>query len=136
MENLEQRRAAHALAKAADCRRRQGEGDCLSGYPGLLINNGLLACLAFSQEKEGQHLRVANAIAYHLDKMEICERIGGGQADAPWLLRYLSGQQNGPNNPPATAHTLRRATDEALAFLGYLKRFAKTSLAAPAPAQP
>lgn len=122
MENLEQRRAAHALEKCPDCRKREGEGDCLSGYPGLIINNGLLACLAFSLEKEGQHQRVADAIAYHLDEMKICERSGGGQADAAWLLRYLGSDQ-------ATAHTLRRATDEALAFLGYLKRFVKTPLA-------
>lgn len=129
MENLEQRRAKNALARTQACRRQQGEGDCLSGYPGLIINNGLLACLAYSLEKEGQHQRVADAIAYHLDAMAICERIGGGQADASWLLQYLSGRVNGPRNQPATAHTLRRATDEALAFLGYLKRFVKTPLA-------
>lgn len=127
MENLEQRRAKHALVKAPSCGKGDG-GDCLSGYPGLIINNGLLACLAFSREKEGQHLRVADAIAFHLHEMEVCERIGSGQVDAAWLLQYLSGRVNGPGNQPATAHTLRRATDEALAFLGYLKRFVKTPL--------
>ncbi len=129
MENLEQRRAAHALARAHNCRRLPGEGDCLSGYPGIIINSGLLACLAFSLEKGGQHERVANAIAFHLDEMEICERIGGGQADTAWLLRHLSGQTTGAGNRTANAHTLRRATGEALAFLGYLKRFVKTPLA-------
>lgn len=118
MENLEQLRAAHALTKAEYCRKQSGEGDCLSGYPGLIINNGLLSCLAYSLEKKAQHKRVADAIAYHLHKMEICERLGGGEADASWLLRHLAGSQ-------VSANTLRRATDEALAFLGYLKRFAK-----------
>lgn len=133
MENLEQRRAKNALTRAAACRKQSGEGDCLSGYPGLIINNGLLSCLAFSLEKEKQHHRVADAIAFHLDEMQICERIGGGTADAAWLLKYLSGKANGAGNRPATAHTLRRATDEALAFLGYLKRFVKTTLADPQP---
>jgi CRISPR/Cas system CMR-associated protein Cmr5 small subunit len=129
MENIEQRRAANALTRANDSRKRQGEGDCLSGYPGLIINNGLLASLAFSLEKEGQHRRVANAIAFHLHEMEICERFGGGHADAAWLLRHLSGRADGGGGGPVTAHTLRRATDEALAFLGYLKRFVKTPFA-------
>ncbi|WP_395718802.1 type III-B CRISPR module-associated protein Cmr5 [Prosthecobacter sp.] len=129
MENLEQRRAENALSRAHACRKQPGEGDCLSGYPGLIINNGLLACLAYSLEKEGQHQRVGDAIAFHLHEMEICERVGGGASDAQWLLQYLSSQVNGPRNQPATAHTLRRATDEALAFLGYLKRFVKTPLA-------
>lgn len=119
MENLEQRRANNALAKAGSCRKRDGEGDCLSGYPGLIINNGLLACLAFSLEKEGQHERVASAIAQHLHEMNICRRNNGGKPDAAWLIRHLGAGQ-------ATAHTLRRATDEALAYLGYLKRFVKT----------
>lgn len=122
MTNLEQRRAWNARTKTSDCRKREGEGDCLSGYPGLIINNGLLACLAFSLDKQGQHQRVAKAIAYHLDEMEICRRTDGGHADAVWLLHHLSNGQT-------TAQTLRRATDEALAFLGYLKRFVKAPLA-------
>jgi CRISPR/Cas system CMR-associated protein Cmr5 small subunit len=136
MDNLEQRRAANALAKADYCRKGKGEGDCLSGFPGLIINNGLLACLAYSLDKQGQHDRVANAIAFHLHEMEIAERLGGGQADARWLLDYLVGRARNQQNQfiQVSAHTLRRATDEALAFLGYLKRFAK--LPALTPAQP
>lgn len=124
MQNLEQRRAANALQKSDDCRKKDDEGDCLSGYPALIINNGLLACLAYSLEKKGQHERIAKAIAFHLDDMGICERIGGGTPDAGWLLGCLAGRNRAAANA-ATAFTLRRATDEALAFLGYLKRFAK-----------
>lgn len=119
MENLEQRRAKNALTEAEHCKKQNGEGDCLSGYPGLIINNGLLACLAFSLEKKGLHGRVANAIAHHLHDMHICRRNGNGQPDAAWLLCHLSSAQT-------TSLTLRRATDEALTYLGYLKRFAKT----------
>jgi CRISPR/Cas system CMR-associated protein Cmr5 small subunit len=126
MENLEQRRAANALARALECRKRDGEGDCLSGYPGLIINNGLLACLAFSLEKEGQHERVANAIAWHLGELDVCRYVGPGHPNAAWLLRHLCSAD-------VTAHRLRRATDEALVFLGYLKRFVKTSIAEPKP---
>lgn len=135
MENLEQRRAANALAKAVPCRRQAAEGDCLSGYPGLIINNGLIACLAFSLEKEGQHERVADAIAFHLDDMAICERLGGGSSNGRWLLDFLTGRaRNAQNQPiPVSAYTLRRAADEALAFLSYLKRFAKFSAPAAQP---
>lgn len=126
MENLEQRRAEHAIHCAKGCRKTKEEGDCLSGYPALIINNGLLACLAFSLEKEGQHSRVADAIAYHLHELEVCKCIGGGSADARWLLSHLS-------RPETSAHALRRASNETLAFLGYLKRFVKTSLATDKP---
>ncbi|MCP5538599.1 MAG: type III-B CRISPR module-associated protein Cmr5 [Akkermansiaceae bacterium] len=129
MQNLEQRRAAHALEKANDCRKRGDEGDCLSGYPGLIVNNGLLACLAFSVEKQKQHFRVANAIAYHLHEMNVCRRTQGGSADAAWLLNHLA-------SPNCTALTLRWATSEALAFLGYLKRFVKTEIHVQTPDQP
>ena len=118
MENLEQIRAKNALAQAPGCGKGEG-GDCLSGYPGLIINNGLLACLAFSLEKEDQNLSVANAIARHLHDLNIC-RSETGKPDAATLLRHLGGAT-------ATSHTLRRATDEALAFLGYLKRFVKST---------
>ena len=137
MENLEQHRAANALARATDCRKRADEGDCLSGYPSLITNNGLLACLAYSIEKSTrdgrlvptkQWINVANAIAFHLDKMGIARR-NGGQADAIWLRDYLAGraQDNRNERIGVDSFTLRRATNEALAFLGYLKRFVKTT---------
>lgn len=112
-QNLEQVRAKHALEKAPDARKQINEGDCLSGYPSLIINNGLLATLAFSIDKEKQHLRVATAIAFHLHHLGVVAQ------PAPSAAALRDALVN------ADSHKLRRATAEALAFLAYLKRFAK-----------
>ena len=132
IQNLEQKRASNALDKAPSCRKRADEGDCLSGFPSLIVNNGLLACLAYSIEKsakkdgsidrEKQWFNISNAIAFHLHEMGIAQR-AQGQADALWLRDYLVGR--------ADSFVLRRATDEALAFLSYLKRFAKSAASTP-----
>lgn len=117
-QNLEQRRAAHADSRTTACRKQPGEGDCLSGYPSLIINNGLLAALAFSLEKKKQHERVADAIADHLHQMGIARAANNQPPSANSLLQTLiSGD----------SQMLRRATDEALAYLAYLKRFARTT---------
>ena|SRR5213592_2899201 len=112
-QNLEQIRAKHALDHATEVKKRENEGDCLSGYPSLIVNNGLLATLAFSLDKEKQHLRVANAVAYHLHHLGVVsQNAPGASALRDALVK-------------ADSHALRRATAEALAFLAYLKRFAK-----------
>jgi CRISPR type III-B/RAMP module-associated protein Cmr5 len=117
-QNLEQRRAAHADKKASDCAKLDKEGDCLSGYPSLIINNGLLATLAFSMEKKKQHLRVADAIAWHLHEMGITTSSKGETPNAQTLKKGLT---------EADSQILRRATDEALSFLAYLKRFVRNA---------
>lgn len=117
-QNLEQIRASHADAKAAFCRKRPDEGDCLSGYPSLIINNGLLAALAFSIEKGKQHQRVADAVGYHLHHLRTVWQTGPDAPNAKTLRDALMG---------CDSFKLRHATDEAIAFLSYLKRFAKSS---------
>jgi len=116
-QNLEQIRATHADDRANDCRKKDGEGDCLSGYPSLIITNGILSALAFSIEKKGQHGRVADALAYHLNRLGTVPQRGEGQPAAKSLRDALMRSDS---------ITLRRATDESLAFLSYLKRFAKS----------
>lgn len=112
--NIEQVRAKNALSDQANRAAKQGsEGDALSGYPSLIINNGLIACIAFSLDKEGQHQRIADAIAYHLSDRKIVVA-----KDALALRNALC---NGDSS------TLRRATHEALQFLSYLKRFQRKS---------
>ena len=106
--NLEQLRAKNAL-NAKDVQRRDKEGDNLSGYPSLIMNNGLIATIAFSIDKEKQHERIADAIAVHLNDRKILIA-----NDATSLRDALC---NG------NAATLQRATQEALQFLSYLKRF-------------
>lgn len=108
--NIEQIRAKNALGEIARKAKKQDkEGDNLSGYPSLLINNGLLATLAFSLDKGKQHERIADAIAFHLNHLGIVSA-NGGKA----LLESLCNENSAK---------LQRATQEALQFLGYLKRF-------------
>jgi CRISPR type III-B/RAMP module-associated protein Cmr5 len=116
MKNLDQIRARNALKSAVEVRKEEGEGNALSGYPSLIINNGLMPTLAFSMEKEGQHLRIADAIAAHLVHMDGNDVIQLEQPKAQSLLRKLG---------ESDAATLQLCSSEALAFLSFLKRFAK-----------
>ena len=113
--NIDQIRAKNALRdKAKAVKKQEGEGDALSGYPSLIINNGLIACIAYSIDKEKQHTRIADAIAYHLNdrKVLIC-------SDALSLRNALCGENT-------DASTLQHATHESLEFLAYLKRFQRS----------
>ena len=121
MKNLDQIRARNALDCSVDChdpnrdaRKQDREGNCLSGYPSLIITNGLLATLAFSIDKKRQHERIANAIGYHLASRGVVPQ---PKPSATALRAALTAQN-------ADALMLQRATDEALAFLAFLKRFA------------
>lgn len=121
MQNLEQIRARNALARAAEVRARQGEGNALPGYPSLIINNGLLATIAFSIHKEDQMRRIADAIGYHLsnlgDGAQRRNLLHDCSADADGILNRLSAAT-------ADASLLQQCTAEALSYLAYLKRFA------------
>src|SRR5690606_12383069 len=108
-------RAKNALGDAAKKARQQKqskEGDNLSGYPSLIINNGLLATLAFSLYKGDQHERIADAIADHLHKVGIL-----ATTEAPSARKLLDHLCNGSDSK------LQRATRETLQYLAYLKRF-------------
>jgi CRISPR-associated protein Cmr5 len=116
MKTLDQIRATNALAHAEALRNAEG-GNALSGYPSLVISNGLLATLAYSLDKKGKHLSIANAIANHL------ANLGDGQS---LLERNQTTAQGLRDNLAASdADHLRRCTAEALAFLAFLKRFAR-----------
>lgn len=106
--NLDQVRASRALA-ASNVKKQEKEGDNLSGYPSLIVNNGLIATIAFSVDKGGQHERIAKALADYLKERNIVQSV-----DATSLRDALCN---------ADSSTLRRATRESLAFLSYLKRF-------------
>lgn len=106
--NLDQVRASCALA-ADYVKKNDDEGDNLSGFPSLIINNGLIATIAFSVDKGGQHERIAKALAGFLAKRGIIQ-----SANATSLRDALCNSDSS---------TLRKATSESLAFLSYLKRF-------------
>lgn len=111
MQNLEQRRAAHALSAAG-----QTDKASVARLPSMILTNGLLATLAFACEakkenRQGQ-LAAANALAKHL------------AASIPELAGINTGTDLNVRLAGTSALTLQRATTEALAYLCYLKRFA------------
>lgn len=124
MNNLDQLRAANALdalkkypqlqkKKQHDDQDAQG-GDQLTGFPALIVNNGLLATIAFSQTKgrDSDHVCICHAIAEHLNARRLLDAAGDAQFMADELARGDSTK-------------LRLCTAEALAYLNYLRRFAK-----------
>lgn len=116
MRNLDQIRASNALASAGILANDEG-GNALSGYPSLIIGNGLLATLAYSLDKKKQHLDIANAVTRHLANLAEGENlVAPEQPTAEGLRNKLTASD---------ADHLRRCTSEALAFLSYLKRFAR-----------
>jgi CRISPR-associated protein Cmr5 len=113
MKNLEQIRAAAALepAKALD-------RSAVNKLPAMILNNGLLATIAFchaesSGSNRPQMASALQATARHLAGQKLLE---SETSDLIAFARDLSGRDS---------HHLQRATAEALAFIGYLRRFAK-----------
>jgi CRISPR/Cas system CMR-associated protein Cmr5 small subunit len=113
VRNLDQIRAKNALVAAAGIGKGKEGGDALTGFPGLIVNNGLLAALAFSLKQEGGYLDTCDALARHLSD----PGIGRIKAkDARGMLRELYD---------GDSRLLRLCTAEALQYLNYLRRFAK-----------
>jgi CRISPR-associated protein Cmr5 len=117
MKNLEQIRAMNALEAIEGATSFKGiqNGDALSGYPAMIIGNGLLAAIAFSIKQKGGHEDICNAIACHLSNKEV-NLFQSNAPNARSLLKYLCERDSAQ---------LRLCTTEALAYLNYLRRFAK-----------
>ncbi len=119
MRTYAQIRAAGALSASHVTGMGLGQkgGNALSGFPMLIMTDGLLAAGAFAVElnargepkQEGARL-IMNAVATHLAKVRVCKA-----TTAKGLVEELAMAED--------ASQLRRATAEALAFLSYLKRF-------------
>ncbi|HOA62206.1 MAG: type III-B CRISPR module-associated protein Cmr5 [Verrucomicrobia bacterium] len=122
MKNLEQIRAANALDYAqADVNTRGAKGgEVVKKLPALIMSNGLLAAGAFAYAKgDGEGWYVCfNHLATHLAHQEIGV-VPRDKQDLKGLLQYLTQQ--------ADSSTLKHATDEALAWLSYARRFVKKS---------
>lgn len=119
MHNQEQIRARNALAFAQQHGERihgpQG-GEVIKKLPSLILNHGLLATAAYSYtEKEGWQLTF-DAIARHLSDPDIA--ILQGATTRQQLMDQLTGDK-------ATSETLKLATSEAMAWLGFARRFVK-----------
>lgn len=119
MKNLEQIRAARALDDEKDTTKRD-----VSKLPALIINNGLLATAAYATEtndkgkpKREKMMKAMDSVATHLGAMPGAIPVMKDATSSEQLIRRLTSQNAGPLD-------LQRATEEALAYISYLKRFA------------
>jgi CRISPR/Cas system CMR-associated protein Cmr5 small subunit len=114
MQNLEQIRAAAALKVAEKTTKSD-----VDRLPALILANGLLAATAFASEgdKRPKMAAVIDGLAKHLSNsiLGISPLAGCNSADS--MIKALSQD--------ASSEDLQRATAEALAFIGYVKRFAQ-----------
>jgi len=110
--NLDQRRARYAWACVVEAPAGKDYGNLAKAAPALIMANGLMATLAFYEEKGQTH---HGALARHLRH---------------WLAKEFLGCEDGYEavmqalfeaDPPAT---YRRATEEALAVLRWIRQFA------------
>lgn len=138
MKSLPQIRAANALAAKVypGIGTGQNEGDVLSGFAHIVVNNGLLAAAASAVERnKSEKLKHVGefAVIYALARHFSSEGVGiyvpaaplpdTPQSESEWVnyrddilhfIRFLSDGQ---------PSVLRRATSESVAYLSYLKRF-------------
>jgi CRISPR/Cas system CMR-associated protein Cmr5 small subunit len=122
MKNLEQIRAANALAYAdagVNTRGAKG-GEVVKKLPALVMSNGLLAAGAFAYSKgEGEGWYVCfDHLAAHLAHRDVAV-VPTDKKNLKSLMDHLAKE--------ADSATLKQATDEALAWLCYAKRFVKKS---------
>jgi CRISPR/Cas system CMR-associated protein Cmr5 small subunit len=120
LQNLEQIRAKSALdfAKSPAEKRGRDGGEAMKKIPPMIMANGLLAAIAFAIEERRRgparpgFMAIFDAIGGHLCSSEIA--ITKETKTAKQLIDFLA---------EADSHTLKLATDEALAWLGYARRF-------------
>lgn len=117
MENLDQIRAANALEAANGALfKGANDGEVVKKIPAMIRQNGFLGALAFAKENDGKtgHADVFRAIVKHLKTLN---RLSGQKRETVdgFILDLCASD----------AATLRAVTDEAMAYLNYLRRFAK-----------
>ena len=115
MKNLEQIRAKNALQAAPKIKAGPGEGSPQSvakKVPTLIKENGILATAAFAKDGKEGVKSVLKAAQKHLQ----CEDIAIMPANEQDLLSWLTNKNSSE---------LRAVTEEVMAYLNYLRRFAK-----------
>ncbi len=117
IQNLDQIRAKNALDAANDTRfKGANDGDVVKKIPAMIRQNGILGAIAFAKENDGKsgHADVFRAIIKHLKELN---RLPGQRQDnIDGFLNDLCGSDSAD---------LRAVTVEAMAYLNYLRRFAK-----------
>lgn len=120
LRNLAQIRAKNAYAAARDTAfAGKDGGEVVKKIPALIVSDGLLGTLAFALDKgkESGHWAVFEAVLRHLQDGDIADataRDAGGELGT-WFDRLAD----------ASAEQLRQTTAEVLAYLAFLRRFAK-----------
>lgn len=120
MHNLEQVRARNALR----CQKEDGTqilgpqgGEVIKKLPPLILNHGLLATVAYAYTQKVGWQIVINHIARHLADPDIAI-VPLMTHNHEQLMTFLTG-------PDATSETLKLATLETMAWLGYARRFVR-----------
>lgn len=117
MHNLEQIRAKQALLDAEGL-----DKTAVSKLPALVLNNGLLSTTAFCLSGGGDNRAgmktTMERVARHLIQRGLVTAPAPGNEVLKGLIDGLA---------QGSSIHLQQATAEAMAYLGYLKRFAKDS---------
>ena len=113
MRNLEQIRAANAFKAAPGIGKGKKDGKGVAKkVPTYVRNNGILGAAAFALETKGGYEDVLQAIIEHLRHPEIALTAA---SDLESFIAQVSEVES---------VALRMITDEAMAYLNYLRRFA------------
>ena len=123
LRNLEQVRAANALKHQMDKFPGNDGGEVVKKTPTMILNNGLLATLANAVEKKASgelknpgHHHVFECVIEHLS----CPEINiAAKTGVERFLADLCGDGKG-------SAELRAVTAETMAYLNYLRRFARS----------
>lgn len=107
--SLEQQRAKFAWERVQGCSKDYT--NLAKAAPALIMNNGLMQALAFYQSKgKDHHLALNRHLCEWLRERHIVQQVGFAE-----LMNALYG---------ADATTFRRATEETLALLKWIRQFA------------
>jgi len=117
MKNLEQIRAKNALEAAENDFYKfsgPGGGDIVKKVPTMIMENGLLAAMAFAVEDKNKsgYVDVFKACLEHLKDVKDVKEVKE-------VKEYLSDLTTKDSSE------LRAVTSEIMAYLNYLRRFAK-----------
>jgi CRISPR/Cas system CMR-associated protein Cmr5 small subunit len=116
MKNLEQIRAKNAMnfANKGTVKGKEG-GEVMKKIPPIVMNNGLLAAIAYSYDQKEGWRQVFDAVAVHLSDQDIhIVHLTQNQQNRDGLMTELMS---------GDSMLLRRATAETLAWLNYARRF-------------
>ena len=118
MQNLNQIRARHVLEFANFCNvKGKNGGEVIKKIPPVIMNNGIMAALAYSMDKNQLAWRgVFDAVAAHLASKEIA-MVPEDRSSAEMLLDYLASE--------ASSTVLRDITAEAGEWLNFARRLVK-----------